>query len=550
MTWGRWALRMRGCVAEAVALCALLGAGAARADVPGTMNFQGLLLDAAGNPKNGNVTLVFRLYNVATGGSPLWSETLASVPVSDGIYDVALGATIPLTPALFADPARYLEVTVNGEVLAPRRQLLVVPYALRAESADTAATAATAATATSVALTGNFDAAGHELDDVGAINGTGGFWTLNDSAEGDFTASNRAALRIRSAAPGGAAEFVSGYGAGAGEFMVKFVGYDADTNPGVEQLFGYINKAGHILFRSSLTVSGKMNDGSLCEAELPSGSLNDCRILQADYGSAGVPSDNYMLGVWSDVHGPAILARSNNADPPSMPFMGMHSDGTPTFQVMNTGEVQIWDGDSHFGTLDMADLSLSRTYDFPDKDGEVLLRNGAWGTPNAVPMTADASGSDVIDSGIRVDGVSAGTNYVALPRNDQNASELRFYEDASHPGGNYLSLRAVAATRDLVGDASIALAKLARATGAAAGRGPVIGAVAVASTLDTPEQLCDQQYASAQTGVDASCLPGSAKEYAAGGASVAWVGSDYPNDNCSATVPPGRYFEVVCSVED
>jgi hypothetical protein len=78
----------------------------------------------------------------------------------------------------------------------------------------------------------------------------------------------------------------------------------------------------------------------------------------------------------------------------------------------------------------------------------------------------------------------------------------------------------------------------------------VIGAVAVASSLDTAQKLCEQQYDSDATGVEANCLPGSAKVFDAATAAPAWIGTDYPNDNCTHSISAGRYFEVVCTVED
>jgi hypothetical protein len=107
----------------------------AGAQVPGRINYQGLLLDATGQPVNGSVTLVFELYPTAAGGTALWTETHSGVAVTDGIYDVALGSQTPLTPAILSPSPRFLQVTVNGELLAPRRELLAVPYALEAERA-------------------------------------------------------------------------------------------------------------------------------------------------------------------------------------------------------------------------------------------------------------------------------------------------------------------------------------------------------------------------------------------------------------------------------
>ena len=119
------------------ALCCLL-ALPAQAQVPGRVNFQGLLLDDAGQPVTGTVNLKLDLFSAPSGGSALWTETHPSVSVTNGVYDVVLGSLTPLTPALFSASPRYLQVTIDGEVLSPRRELIAVPFALKADSANTA----------------------------------------------------------------------------------------------------------------------------------------------------------------------------------------------------------------------------------------------------------------------------------------------------------------------------------------------------------------------------------------------------------------------------
>jgi hypothetical protein len=136
----RQALAARRVLLLLVALAAALPVLPARAQVPGRVNFQGLLLDSGGAPLDATVDLDFSLYETPAGGTAVWSESKPDVAVTDGIYDVELGSTTPLTPALLAAGTLYLEVAVGGEVLSPRRQLLAVPYALRSESAQSAET--------------------------------------------------------------------------------------------------------------------------------------------------------------------------------------------------------------------------------------------------------------------------------------------------------------------------------------------------------------------------------------------------------------------------
>ncbi|HVH20470.1 MAG TPA: DUF1554 domain-containing protein [Myxococcota bacterium] len=122
----------RLCAALAVLALAL----PVRAAVPGQVDFQGLLLDSAGEKVNGAVDLVFRLYDAPFGGNLLWTETHPDLQVADGVYGVTLGLITPLTQEVLAGGNVHLEIQVDGEALTPRRQLLAVPYAIRAESAD------------------------------------------------------------------------------------------------------------------------------------------------------------------------------------------------------------------------------------------------------------------------------------------------------------------------------------------------------------------------------------------------------------------------------
>ena len=58
------------------------------------ISYQGRLADADGNPVTGKVNLEFRLYDVPTGGVPLWEEFWTggnAVDVSDGLFSVMLG---------------------------------------------------------------------------------------------------------------------------------------------------------------------------------------------------------------------------------------------------------------------------------------------------------------------------------------------------------------------------------------------------------------------------------------------------------------------------
>jgi hypothetical protein len=105
--------------------------------VPGTVPFQGFLTDGGGMPLDGTVDLQLRLWDVAAGGAPLWTEAHIGVSVSQGVFDVRLGSETPLPAGIFDGSDRYLGVEVDGGgELSPRTLLGTTPYAFHADDAD------------------------------------------------------------------------------------------------------------------------------------------------------------------------------------------------------------------------------------------------------------------------------------------------------------------------------------------------------------------------------------------------------------------------------
>ena len=96
-----------------------------------TINYQGYLTDAGGNPVNGSLDMVFRLYNLETGGTSLWSETQTGVPVTGGLFSVLLGSVDPLSRSVFEQNEEvWLGVSVGAdEEMAPREKMSSAPYA-------------------------------------------------------------------------------------------------------------------------------------------------------------------------------------------------------------------------------------------------------------------------------------------------------------------------------------------------------------------------------------------------------------------------------------
>ena len=116
-------------------LVLVLAVGVGMAAVPQTMSYQGVLKDSGGAVvPTGDYDLTFRLYNVETGGTALWSET-QTVTVTEGIFDVVLGFTTALD--LGFESQYWLGVSVGADAeMLPRTMLTSAPYAHRAGTVD------------------------------------------------------------------------------------------------------------------------------------------------------------------------------------------------------------------------------------------------------------------------------------------------------------------------------------------------------------------------------------------------------------------------------
>jgi hypothetical protein len=132
-------LGKKSCVVKSlmfpIMVLALFAVSAIAANVPTTINFQGRLTNTDGTPKSGTANLVFKIYPAVSGGSAVWTETQNSVSIAaGGLVSVQLGITQPLTQEVFeGSTSRWLEITVDSDVLSPRTKLVATPYAIVSE---------------------------------------------------------------------------------------------------------------------------------------------------------------------------------------------------------------------------------------------------------------------------------------------------------------------------------------------------------------------------------------------------------------------------------
>ncbi|MEO5365772.1 MAG: hypothetical protein H7831_05355, partial [Magnetococcus sp. WYHC-3] len=204
----------------------------ARAEVPRTISYQGYLTTGLGTPVSGSRSIRFTMYDAASGGSALWTET-HNVSVVAGWYSVVLGSGMGTSLTLPFDRQYYLGIKVGMDSeMAPRHRLTASPYTLRANTTETVADGAvgTAALADGAVTSGKINATGAADGAVLTVvsNGSGTpsvTWALPSSGmnASDLPRADNATLRqngtILSVAPGGITSLHLGQVCGGGQVL-------------------------------------------------------------------------------------------------------------------------------------------------------------------------------------------------------------------------------------------------------------------------------------------------------------------------------------------
>jgi len=121
------------------AVAALL-ASSAWCQVPQLLNYQARLTDSSGSSLTGSHQITFAVYDAATDGTALWSET-QTVVVTNGLLATLLGSVTAFPTNLFIGGERYLGVKVGtDEEMTPRKRIVSVAFSLHADKADDADT--------------------------------------------------------------------------------------------------------------------------------------------------------------------------------------------------------------------------------------------------------------------------------------------------------------------------------------------------------------------------------------------------------------------------
>lgn len=136
---------MKTTLTLSLALALILPAVAAPAPNDGVVTYSGYLRNSAGNPETTAQNLVFTLWDAATAGNTVWTQTVNGVqPDTAGWFSVVLGASpAAFPPGEFLSQA-WLGVKVGAEAeMAPRTKLSSAPHALSVDYAGLSGCGAT-----------------------------------------------------------------------------------------------------------------------------------------------------------------------------------------------------------------------------------------------------------------------------------------------------------------------------------------------------------------------------------------------------------------------
>ncbi|MBI3563600.1 MAG: hypothetical protein HY079_00220 [Elusimicrobia bacterium] len=227
----------------AAVFLAALALPAAASNLPLRVHFQGRLTDPATNaPRDGAFDMTFKLYDAASGGTALYTETQTGVPVSNGAFSVQLGSTLGLSPDLFTGASMYLGVTVSPDAeMTPRQRLVMAPYAFTAAQlvADSAARVRVGTAYSTFTATG-------DLTVPGAFSGasaslTGALSAASAALTGALTAQDAALTGDLTAASAGLSGAVT---ASSGTFTATGAQYGVDSASGVVVRAGTLSVRG------------------------------------------------------------------------------------------------------------------------------------------------------------------------------------------------------------------------------------------------------------------------------------------------------------------
>ena len=458
-----------------VALLALVATFApALAQIPATISYQGIVTDDTGQPLTGGTRpMTFSLFDVATGGTPLWSETHPAVAIDQGLFSVRLGTNTPLT--LPFTRSYWLGVTISGGgELSPRTELTSSAYTFRAMKADSAMAIVRDAVGgenlrSNAVGIDHLSAAGSSEGQVLTSTGTGVVWrTVSTQGVGGVSSLNGGT---------GAMELVAGTGINVlrngGDIIISAEGGSGaistigSSDPVVSVMNGNGPNVSIGLNTGSITdvylatdavttgkirngsVTGdKIVDGTITTADLADNVVTSAKIVDGDVRTADLSDGNVTTGKLADgavtsgkLGDGSVTTAKLGDESVTTGKLGDASvttsklaDGSATSSKLADGAVttgKLGDGSVTTAKLAQNAVDASRMSTGSATAGAALMSNGGatpvWGNPTAsdlaLPYSKTASNSGSLVS-ITNNGAGATVSFaISSGSNSSNSLE-------------------------------------------------------------------------------------------------------------------------------